>query len=137
MKLIRFGISIPYNLSKDFDSHIQKKNYPNRSEAIRDLIRKELIQEKIDLNAEVIGVLNLLYDHHRRDLSDKLTDIQHQYYKNILSSMHIHLDHQNCIEVILMKGRSNKIRKLAEKLIAVKGVKHGNLNLTSTGKNLV
>lgn len=137
MKLIRFGISIPYSLSKDFDSHIQKKNYPNRSEAIRDLIRKELIQEKIDLNAEVIGVLNLLYDHHRRDLSDKLTDIQHQYYKNILSSMHIHLDHQNCIEVILMKGRSNKIRKLAEKLIAVKGVKHGNLNLTSTGKNLV
>ncbi len=137
MKLVRFGVSIPEDLSKKFDEHIKKKHYPNRSEAIRDLIRKELIKKEIALNEEVVGVLHILYDHHRRELDDRLIDLQHDYYHIVLSSMHIHLDHDNCIEVILLRGKSQEVKELAEKLIATKGVKHGHLNLTSTGKNLV
>ena len=137
MKLVRFGVSIPEDLSKKFDEHIKKKHYPNRSEAIRDLIRKELIKKEIALNEEVVGVLHILYDHHRRELDDRLIDLQHDYYHIVLSSMHIHLDHDNCIEVILLRGKSQEVKELAEKLIATKGVKHGHMNLTSTGKNLV
>ncbi len=137
MKLIRFGVSIPEELSRKFDSHIEEKHYSNRSEAIRDLIRRELVQEEVDRNEEVVGVVNILYNHHRRDLSEKLTNLQHEYHENVLSSMHIHLDHDNCIEVVLMRGRSEDVKRLGEALIAAKGVKHGTLNLTSTGKFLV
>jgi CopG family nickel-responsive transcriptional regulator len=137
MKLIRFGVSIPEELSKKFDEHIRKKHYSNRSEAIRDLIRRELIQEEIDQNMEVVGVLNLLYDHHHRELVDKLNGLQHDHHTLVLSSMHIHLDHNNCVEVVLLRGRSQDVKSLAEALIAIKGVKHGTLNLTSTGKYLV
>lgn len=136
MKLIRYGVSVPQDLSRQFDRHISAKQYSNRSEAIRDLIRRELISEDIAKNAEVVGVLNILYDHHHRELTDKLTNIQHDYHHIVLSSMHIHLDHDNCIEVILLRGKSQEVKLLSEKLIAVKGVKHGSLNLTSTGKNL-
>jgi CopG family nickel-responsive transcriptional regulator len=134
--LVRFGVSIPETLCRQFDTHIKNKQYTNRSEAIRDLIRKELIQNEIIHDKEVVGVLNILYNHHYQELNEKLTHVQHQYSEIVLSSMHIHLDHNNCIEVILMKGNSQKIRRIAEKLIAIKGVKHGNLNLTSTGKSL-
>ncbi len=137
MKLIRFGVSIPESLSKKFDEHIRKKHYSNRSEALRDLIRKELIQEEIEQDMEVVGVVNLLYDHHKRELTDKLTELQHNHHHIVLSTMHIHLDHRNCLEVILLRGRSQEVKDLADALIATKGVKHGNLNLTSTGKHLV
>ncbi len=137
MKLIRFGVSIPEELSKKFDEHIRRKHYSNRSEAIRDLIRRELVQEEIDQNMEVVGVLNLLYDHHQRELVDKLNGLQHDHHTLVLSSMHIHLDHNNCVEVVLLRGRSQDVKSLAEALIAIKGVKHGTLNLTSTGKYLV
>jgi CopG family nickel-responsive transcriptional regulator len=137
MSLIRFGVSIPVTLIKKFDRLIRRKNYSNRSEAIRDLIRKELVEEEIEENGEAVGVLHILYNHHRRELSEKLTDIQHKHHSLVLSSMHIHLDHDNCIEVILMRGKSQKVRNLADLLIAAKGVKHGKLNLTSTGKYLV
>jgi CopG family nickel-responsive transcriptional regulator len=137
MSLIRFGVSIPVTLIKKFDRLIQQKNYSNRSEAIRDLIRKELVEEEIEENGEAVGVLHILYNHHRRELSEKLTDIQHKHHSLVLSSMHIHLDHDNCIEVILLRGKSQNVKKLADLLIAAKGVKHGKLNLTSTGKYLV
>ena len=137
MKSIRFGVSIPEKLSKQFDEHIRKRHYSNRSEALRDLIRKELVQEEVEQNIEVVGVVNILYNHHRRELTERLTDIQHNYYRIVLSSMHIHLDHDNCIEVILLRGKSREVKQLAEELIAAKGVKHGSLNLTSTGKSLV
>jgi CopG family nickel-responsive transcriptional regulator len=136
MGLVRFGVSISDNLSKKFDLLIQQKNYSNRSEAIRDLIRRELVQEEIDKNSEVVGVVNILYNHHKRELGDKLTDLQHEHHELVLSSMHIHLDHDNCVEVIILKGISQKVKKLADLLIASKGVKHGTVNLTSTGKNL-
>ena len=134
--LIRFGISIPETLCRQFDNHIKEKQYTNRSEAIRDLIRNELIQNEIVQDKDVVGILNILYNHHYQELNEKLTSIQHHYSEIILSSMHIHLDQNNCVEVILLRGNSHKIRQIAEKLIAIKGVKHGNLNLTSTGKSL-
>jgi CopG family nickel-responsive transcriptional regulator len=137
MKLKRFGVSLPEELCEKFDSHIQTKNYSNRSEALRDLIRKELIREEVEQNMEVVGVINILFDHHRRELTDKLTSIQHKHREIVLSSMHIHLDHDNCIEVILLRGKSQMVKKLSEELIAAKGVKHGTLNMTSTGKHLV
>ncbi len=134
--LIRFGVSLPQTLIRRFDQLIKEKQYPNRSEAIRDLIRKTLIEEEIVQDQEVIGVLHLLYDHHKRELSDRLTDIQHDHHDLIISSTHVHLDHDNCLEVILLKGRAGQIRSIADKLIAIKGVKHGQLYLTSQGSNL-
>ena len=134
--LIRFGVSLPQTLIQRFDQLIKQKQYPNRSEAIRDLIRKMLIEEEIVQDQEVIGVLHLLYDHHKRELSDRLTAIQHDHHDLIISSTHVHLDHDNCLEVILMKGRAGQIRTIADKLIAIKGVKNGQLYLTSQGSNL-
>jgi len=136
MQLIRFGVSLPQNLIKKFDQQIKQKNYPNRSEAIRDLIRKSLIEEEISGNEEVVGILHLLYDHHKKDLSDKLNEMQHEYLEKVISSTHVHLDHHNCLEVILLKGKVNQIKKLSDSMIATKGVKNGKLFLTSTGGGL-
>jgi CopG family nickel-responsive transcriptional regulator len=136
MELIRYGISLPGVLSKKFDRLIKKKKYTNRSEAIRDLIRHALVEEEIKSNMEVVAVVNLLYNHHKRELSERLMELQHKHHHLVLSSMHVHLDHTNCLETIVMKGMSGEIKKLADLLIASKGVKHGNLSLTSTGKNL-
>lgn len=134
--LIRFGVSLPQPLISRFDSHIREKNYPNRSEAIRDLIRKTLIEEEIIDDKNVIGVLHLLYDHHKRELGEKLTEMQHDHHDLVISAMHVHLDHDNCLEVIMLKGKASEIRLLANRMIASKGVKHGQLYLTSQGNNL-
>ena len=131
MKLIRFGVSLPEDLSNRFDLLLKRKKYPNRSEAIRDLIRNSLIEEDIETNASVIGVLNLLYDHHKRDLQDGLTHFQHDYHEKFISSTHVHLDHNYCLVVILLKGRAGEIKSLA-----LKGIKHGQIYLTSTGEDL-
>ena len=136
MKLIRFGVSLPEDLNNRFDLLLKRKKYSNRSEAIRDLIRKSLIEEKIEANALVIGVLNLLYDHHKRELQDNLTLFQHKYHKKLISTTHVHLDHKNCLEVILLKGRAGEIKTLADQMIAFKGIKHGQIFLTSTGLDL-
>jgi len=136
MKLIRFGVSLPEDLSNRFDLLLRKKKYSNRSEAIRDLIRNSLIEEEIETNASVIGVLNLLYDHHKRDLQDNLTVFQHGYHERFISSTHVHLDHSNCLEVILLKGRAGEVKSLADQMIALKGIKHGQIFLTSTGEDL-
>ena len=136
MKLIRFGVSLPDDLSNRFDHLLGRKKYSNRSEAIRDLIRKALIEEDIEADAIVIGVLNLLYDHHKRDLQDSLTHFQHDYHEKFISSTHVHLDHANCLEVILLKGRAGEIKSLAEQMIALKGIKHGHIFLTSTGEDI-
>ena len=135
-ELVRFGISINDRLLKRFDTLISEKGYVNRSEAIRDLIRNSLIEEDIETNASVIGVLNLLYDHHKRDLQDGLTHFQHDYHEKFISSTHVHLDHNNCLEVILLRGRAGEIKSLADQMIALKGIKHGQIYLTSTGEDL-
>jgi CopG family transcriptional regulator, nickel-responsive regulator len=135
--LVRFGVSINEDLLNKFDSLIVHKGYHNRSEAIRDLIRNQLVEvEWENENEEVAGTVTLIYDHHVRGLSDLLVELQHDFYELILSTMHMHLDHHNCLEVLSVKGIARDVRQLSERLISVKGVKHGRLTITSTGKNL-
>ncbi len=136
MQLIRFGVSLPEELIWRFDRLIRRKKYPNRSEAIRDLIRKELVEEEIVTDAEIVGVLTLLYNHHQRELQDRLGRLQHDHHDRILSTTHVHLDHDNCLEVVLLKGRAGKIKQLSDEMIALKGIKQGQLYRTTTGKNI-
>lgn len=136
-KITRFGISMDESLLSRFDKYIGKKSYANRSEAIRDLVRDKLIQnEWRDSNKETVGTITLVYDHHQRDLTEKLTRHQHDEHNVVISSMHVHLDHDNCLEVLAVKGKPSTIQKIADKLISTKGVKHGKLVMTSTGKDL-
>jgi len=130
--LARIGVAIDQELLTKFDKLIAQRGYTNRSEAFRDLIRNELIQETVESsNFEIFGTVTLVYDHHVRLLSDKLTELQHKYYSSIISSMHVHLDHDNCLEVILVKGKASMVQKLANALIAIKGVKHGRFTATT------
>lgn len=130
-KVIRFGVSIEPDLIKKFDSIIKKEGYANRSEAIRDLIRKNLIREKNkDLNAEAIGTLTMIYDHHTGNLTNRLLDLQHDHTKEILTTTHIHIDRHNCLEVLVLKGKMGDIQKLADNIKALKGIKHGELVMT-------
>lgn len=135
-KLIRFGVSLPDDLLAHFDSEIRQKGYSNRSEALRDLIREFLVQKAIDSDAEVVGTLTLVYDHHVADLDTKMKNIQHDFYQNVMSTIHFHLDPRNCLEVIVLRGKCSLIRYVAERLIGLRGVKHGKLTFTSSGKNL-
>lgn len=136
--LVRFGVSISKQLLTKFDKLIVQKGYNNRSEAIRDLIRNQLVElEWEDGDEEVAGTVTLIYDHHVRGLTELLMELQHGYHDLILSTMHLHLDHHNCLEVLAVKGKAKDVRTIAEHLISVKGVKHGKLTITSTGKNLV
>lgn len=136
-ELARIGIALPEDLLDEFDKLIARRGYTNRSEAFRDLIRNELVGEiSGSPNSEVYGAITLVYDHHARLLLDKLNNLQHQYYSAIMSSVHVHLDHDNCLEVILVRGKSSLVQKLANSLIATKGVKHGRFSLTASGRNL-
>ncbi|MFW5730058.1 MAG: nickel-responsive transcriptional regulator NikR [Desulfonatronovibrionaceae bacterium] len=137
-KTIRFGVSLDLDLLNKFDELCENKSYQTRSEAIRDLIRGALVQQEWqDDSQETIGILSLVYDHHQSDLSQKLTEIQHQALEEIVTSIHIHLDHDNCLEVLILRGQGKKIRETSHRLISIKGVKHGRLNLATTGKELV
>jgi CopG family nickel-responsive transcriptional regulator len=137
-KTIRFGVSLSEDLLLRFDDLCAEKSYQTRSEAIRDLIRGALVQKEWeDTDAETAGALSLVYDHHTSDLAQRLTEIQHDHHDIILSSMHVHLDHDNCLEVIVLKGPGSGIRDLADKLISTRGVKHGKLGLTTTGKGII
>lgn len=135
--LIRFGVSIDNKLLKRFDAIITEKGYVNRSEAIRDLIRDMLVSEEI-LNPDIesIGTLTLVYSHDVRELSDKLNDIQHHYHRIIISATHIHLDEHNCLEVLILKGKTKDVKTIADKLLSVKNVRHGKLTITTMGKTL-
>jgi CopG family nickel-responsive transcriptional regulator len=136
-ELARIGIAISEDLLKEFDDLIARRSYTNRSEAFRDLVRKELVDEiSVSGDAEVCGTVTLVYDHHVRLLSEKLTELQHQYHAAVMSSIHVHLDHDNCLEVILVRGRSSLVKDLANALIATKGVKHGRFMLTVSGRHL-
>ena len=135
--LLRFGVSIEENLLKRFDSFISSNNYRNRSEALRDLIRIALVEEEWEnADEEVAGAIVLAYNHHKRELVDKLLDIQHDYNKYIISSQHIHLDHDNCLEIIVVKGSMKFIREILSKLKSAKGVKHASLTKSTLGKNI-
>ena len=135
--IIRFGVSLEKELLEKFDILIKEKKYPNRSEAIRDLIRENLVRREWVEGKEVAGAITLVFDHHKRDLVNNLTDIQHDFRQLIISSQHIHLDHDNCLEIIVVRGKPTEVRELADKLRAAKGVKYGSLSIATTGKELV
>ena len=135
-KLFRFGVSLEKDLLDKFDRIIKEENYPNRSEAFRDLIRGKLVKTEWQRGGNVAGAITLVYDHHKRDLLNVLTDIQHDFHNSIISGQHIHLDHNNCLEIIVVKGKPEEIEGLANKLKSAKGVKHSQLSMTSTGKKL-
>jgi CopG family nickel-responsive transcriptional regulator len=135
-KLIRFGIAMEETLLGDFDKEIKQKGYANRSEAIRDLIRETLVKKEWASNKQVSGIISMVYNHHQRELVNKLLDAQHYYQHLIISTQHIHLDHHNCLEVIVTKGKAKDIQKIADKLKSVRGVKHVNVNMATMGKDL-
>ncbi len=137
MPVIRFGISLDEILLEKFDERIRKKGYSNRSEALRDLIRDSLVMEEWEgATGETVGTITIVYSHEKRELLDLLTRIQHRHHNLIISSMHIHLDEHNCLELIAIRGKGEEIKKIADRLIGAKGVKHGKLSLTTTGKLL-
>ena len=132
-KIIRFGVSIEPDLLSKFDKMIKKEGYSNRSEAIRDIIRKNLIIEKNkDPDAKAIGTLTMIYDHHSGNLTSKLLDLQHDHHSEILTTTHIHIDHHNCLEILVLKGKIGNIQKLADNIKALKGIKHGELVITES-----
>lgn len=135
--LSRIGVAIESELLAKFDKLIANKGYTNRSEAFRDLIRDELVQKSWEKpDSQVVGTVTLVYDHHVRMLSEKLTDIQHESFHHVLSTLHVHLDHDNCLEVLVLKGKASVVRRMADALISTKGVKHGQLVITTSGVEL-
>ena len=137
-ELVRFGISMNEQLLDKFDKKIVSQVYANRSEAIRDLIRNRLVEFSWeDDKQEVAGTITLVYDHHVRGLGSLLTELQHESHDLFLSTMHVHLDHHNCLEVLVVKGQAGRVQLTADRLIGTRGVKHGKLTITSTGRELV
>lgn len=136
-ELIRFGVSMDGRLLARFDQLIAEKGYSNRSEAIRDLIRGELVEQSWEEDdEETVGTITLVYDHEMRDLTERLIDYQHQVHGAVISSLHVHLDEHNCLEVLVVKGKGREIRKVAERLIGTRGVKHGKLVTSTTGRDI-
>ena len=136
-KIERFSVSLEGELLKSFDKYIDQMGYVSRSEAVRDLIREKLVvREWQHPKTEGVGVITLVYDHHLRDLPEKLTELQHRFFKEIVSTTHIHLDRHNCLEVVIVRGQAKKLQSIADLLISTKGVKHGRLLATTTGKAL-
>jgi CopG family nickel-responsive transcriptional regulator len=136
-ELIRFGVSIDSQLGKKFDALVGRKGYATRSEAIRDMIRDSLVEHEWESeDRETVGTITIVYNHHTRELEHALTDMQHKSFHRIISTLHVHLDAHNCLEVLVVKGKSREIRNIADRLIGAKGVKHGKLTMTTTGKEL-
>jgi CopG family nickel-responsive transcriptional regulator len=137
-EVVRFGVSTDERLLGRFDDLIGRKGYVNRSEAVRDLIRNALVDDEwSEGDAEAVGTVTLVYDHHSTDLSDKLTEHQHSHHQEIISTLHIHLDAHNCLEVVVLRGSSREIKHIADGLIGTKGVKHGKFVASTTGSDLV
>lgn len=131
MKIKRFGVSLEDSLLKELDAISRKRKLSNRSQAIRFLIRNNLVEDACEDDKEVSGAVVLIFDHHRRDLTNKSLNIQHDFTDIILAAQHIHLDHHNCLEIIALKGKASRLKKLSNKLIALKGVKHGKLVISA------
>ena len=134
--LVRFSVSLEESLLEKFDKEIKKDNYPTRSKAIKDLIREHLVKKEWTKGKNVVGTITLVYDHHKRELTSKVMDIQHDFHSIIISSQHVHLDHDNCLEVVIVKGNTIEIEKLSRRLKTTKGIKYATLNMASTGKDI-
>ncbi len=134
--VVRFGISLEKELCKKFDKYIKEKRYPNRSQAFRSIIRELFVEKEWKENKEIIGAIALVYDHHKRELVNKLMDIQHDFNHLIISTQHIHIDHHNCFEVIVVRGKSNEVIELKNMLKGTKGVKHCELSMSTKGSSI-
>jgi len=134
--LVRTGISLDSELLARFDQMIARKGYGSRSEAIRDLVREHSVASDVAQNRVIVGTLTLVYDHHQPKLSERLIEAQHDYRGKVLATTHVHLDHRNCLEVIIVKGRGSEVQQLADQLLSLRGVKHGKLVMTATGTRL-
>lgn len=130
MQVRRFGVSLPEDILNELDKLVQKQKFPNRSQAIRHLIKGTLVSEKIDMNKTVAGAVVIVYDHHKRELNNNLMHVQHDYHDLILSTQHVHLAHDLCLETIAVKGKARMLLSLADKIIGTKGIKHGKLVMT-------
>ena len=138
MGVVRFGVSVPEELLEKFDRIIEEKGYVNRSEAIRDMMRDFIVRHEWETgDAEVAGTITLLYNHDESDVVKGLLDLQHEYLDEVVSSLHVHMDEHNCLEVVIVKGKANRIKEIADRLLSLKGVKHGKLVMTCTGRELV
>ncbi|HOE95521.1 MAG TPA: nickel-responsive transcriptional regulator NikR [Candidatus Sumerlaeota bacterium] len=136
-ELERYTVTMPHELLEAFDSRNERKGYRNRSEAIRDLVRDALIREQwTEPNCRAAATLTLIYDHHTRAIGDRITELQHDFGELVVSTLHVHLDHHNCLEVLVMRGMSEEIRRLADAIGCIKGVKHAQLTLTAEGRDL-
>jgi len=131
--LVRTGVSLEKELLEKFDAAIHRKGYQNRSEAIRDLIREHLVEEAAEENKVIVGTLTMVYDHHQPNLSAKLIEAQHAAASKVLAATHVHLDHHHCLEVVILKGRSGEVRRLADRILSLRGVEHGRLAVATTG----
>ncbi len=127
MPIRRFGVSLDEDILKDLDAYVIENNFPNRSQAIKHLVEKNIVEKKWQCNQIVAGAIVMLYDHHKGDVTSKSNDIQHEYFDVILSSQHFHLSHDNCLEIIAVKGPANRLTELSDKLISIKGIIHGKL----------
>ena len=132
MAVTRFGVSLESELLDALDDYVKENNFPNRSQAIRQLIERNLVERKWQCNHQVAGAITLVYDHHKRDLGRKITDIQHDYFQEILATQHFHLSHETCMEIIAVKGQASRLTELSDKLISLKGIEHGKLVMTKT-----
>jgi CopG family nickel-responsive transcriptional regulator len=132
MSIARFGVSLDKDLLKALDSFVVENSLPNRSQAIRYLVEKNLVEKKWQCNQIVAGAVVMVYDHHKGDVTTKSNYIQHEYFDVILSSQHFHLSHDNCLEIIAIKGTANRLTQLSDKLIGIKGIKHGKLIMSKT-----
>lgn len=133
---VRFSASLSEDLLCALDNYLDQKGYKNRSEGLRDIIRDNLVKQEVIANRDVVGVLTIVYDHHVRELTQTIIEEQHNSTADVISSMHVHLDHHNCLEIIVVKGKGAVIQKFSDRIIGIRGVKHGNLSITSTGKDL-
>ena len=135
--VVRLSVSVPQTLAKQLDRMTREKGYDNRSLAVADMIRAGLVEHRQNLgDQEIAGTITLVYDHHKPHVQATLTDIQHDHHEVISSTLHVHLDHHNCLEVLVVRGKAGTIKKIADELIAAKGVKHGKLTVTTSGKDL-
>lgn len=134
--LVRTGISLDRELLSRFDRAIARKGYGSRSEAIRDLVREHSVEADVASNKVIVGTLTVLYDHHQPRLSERLIEAQHHYHGRVLATTHVHLDARNCLEVVIVKGRSAEVQHFADHILSLRGLKHGKLVMTTTGKHL-
>ena len=136
-RVTRVGISLEEELLRKFDAYIHRKGYTNRSQALRDLVREKLVEEEWrDGEAETVATVNIVYDHHKRELLDTLAELQHGHLDQIVSTLHVHLDHEHCLEILVLRGRAYDLRALGDKLIATRGVLHGTMSFGTTGQSL-